>query len=143
MIKIRKEHIDEINRHAEKEYPNECCGILIGKLEADKSKTVEVIMPISNSREDVNKHNRFLISPNELMRGELFARKDKMDVLGFYHSHPDHPSAPSDYDLQHAWPFYSYIIASVAKGKSENFTSWELENDRTKFNIEPIIKGGV
>ncbi len=141
MIKIRKNHIAEISRHAEKEYPNECCGILIGKLEADKSKTIELVMSISNSREDANKHNRFLITPDELMRGEIFARKNKMDVLGFYHSHPDHPAAPSDYDLQHAWPFYSYIITSVAKGKTENFTSWELENDRTKFNPETIIKG--
>jgi len=141
MIKIRKNHIAEISRHAEKEYPNECCGILIGKLEADKSKTIELVMSISNSREDANKHNRFLITPDELMRGEIFARKNKMDVLGFYHSHPDHPAAPSDYDLQHAWPFYSYIITSVAKGKTENLTSWELENDRTKFNPETIIKG--
>ena len=141
MIKIRKEHMGEISRHAEKEYPNECCGILIGKLEADKSKSVELVMPISNSREDASKHNRFLITPDELMRGELFARKNKMDVLGFYHSHPDHPAAPSDYDLQHAWPFYSYIITSVAKGKTENFTSWELENDRTKFNPEKIMQG--
>ena len=143
MIMIRKEHTDEIKRHAEAEYPNECCGILIGKLEADKSKTVQRIMPISNSREDINKHNRFLITPDELMSGELFARKNKMDVLGFYHSHPDHPAVPSNYDLQHAWPFYSYIITSVAKGKYENFTSWELENDRSKFNSESIIKGDV
>jgi len=141
MIKLKKVHIDEINTHAEKEYPYECCGLLLGKFEADSSKTVEHLLPISNARAGEDKHNRFLITPEELMRGELFARKNKMDVLGFYHSHPDHPAAPSPYDLEHAWPLYSYIITSVAKGKAEHFTSWELKNDRSKFNAESISEG--
>jgi proteasome lid subunit RPN8/RPN11 len=141
MIKIGKVNIDEINKYSEAEYPDECCGILLGKLEVDKSKTVYSLLPVSNAREEKDKHNRFLITPDELMRAEFHARKNKLDVLGFYHSHPDHPAAPSGFDLEHAWPFYSYIIVSVAKGKAEDFTSWELENDRTKFNSEPIIKG--
>jgi len=141
MINITNLHIDEIKRYAETEYPYECCGILLGKFEDDKSKTVEQLLPISNAREDKNKHNRFLITPEEMMRAELFARKNKIDVLGFYHSHPDHLAAPSDYDLEHAWPMYSYIIVSVIKGKAENFTSWELQKDRSKFDSESIKKG--
>lgn len=141
MITLKKQQIDEINIQSEKEYPYECCGILIGKFEGDKSKTVEHILPISNARATQDKHNRFLITPDEIMRGELFARKNKMDVLGFYHSHPDHPAAPSKYDLEHAWPLYSYIIVSVAKGKAVHFTSWELKNDRSQFNSESISKG--
>jgi len=141
MIRIDKPIINEINIHSETEYPNECCGLLLGKIAADKTKSVEKLMPISNAREEKHKHNRFLITPDELMKGELFARKHNLDVLGFYHSHPDHPSAPSEYDLEHAWPFYSYIIVSVVKGKADLLTSWEMENDRSKFNSEPIDKG--
>ncbi len=139
MIKLKKEHIDEIIRHAATEYPYEGCGILIGRFEAGKSKTVEYILPIANAREAQARRNRFLITPAEIRRGEIFAHKNKMAVLGFYHSHPDHPAIPSNYDLEQAWPFYSYVIVSVAKGKPENFASWELENDRSKFNSEAII----
>jgi proteasome lid subunit RPN8/RPN11 len=141
MIRLKQEHIDEISRHAETDYPYECCGILLGKFEADNNKTVEHILLIANGREEKDKHNRFLITPDEIMHGEIFARKNKMDVLGFYHSHPDHPALPSDYDLERAWPIYSYIIVSVAKSKAEDFTSWELETNRAKFNSELIIKG--
>jgi proteasome lid subunit RPN8/RPN11 len=141
MIKISKDLSDEINKYSETEYPNECCGLLLGMVAVDKSKSVEELLPISNAREEKDKHNRFLITPDELMHAEMYARKKKIDIVGFYHSHPDHPSAPSEFDLEHAWPFYSYIIASVAKGKAENMTSWELENDRSKFNPEIIIKG--
>lgn len=141
MINISEIHKAEIRGYAEKEYPNECCGILFGKFSENKSKLVEYILPISNAREDNSKHNRFLITPEEMMRAELYARKNKMEILGFYHSHPDHPAVPSDYDLEHAWPMYSYIIVSVIKGKSANFTSWELQDDRLLFNEEYIYGG--
>ena len=141
MITLKKKQMDEINNQAENEYPYECCGLLIGNFEADKSKSVQHIVPISNARAEEDKHNRFLITPEKMMRGELFARKNKMDVLGFYHSHPDHPAAPSEYDLEYAWPLYSYIIVSVKKGKADKFTSWQLEIDRSKFNAESIMKG--
>jgi len=141
MINIKKLHIDDIKRYAETEYPYECCGILLGKVETNKSKTVEQILPISNAQEDKHKHNRFLITPEEMMRAELLARKNKIDVLGFYHSHPEHLAVPSDYDLDHAWPMYSYIIVSVIRGTAENFTSWELQQDRLKFSSESIKEG--
>jgi proteasome lid subunit RPN8/RPN11 len=72
------------------------------------------------------------------MRAELAARKEGRDVLGFYHSHPDHPAEPSDFDREHALPFYSYIIVSVDKGKAGNFRSWELTPGRDKFLEEEI-----
>jgi len=142
MIKIKNLHMDEIRKYSEVEYPNECCGILMGKFESDKSKTIEHILPISNARDEEHKHNRFLITPEEMMKAEMFAHKNKFDILGFYHSHPDHPAAPSDYDLEFAWPVYSYIIVSVNKGKAENTTSWELKEDRSKFISENIKEGG-
>lgn len=143
MINISSELIEKINTDAEKEYPFECCGILFGNVENKKNKSIIEIMPLPNSRELSNKHNRFLITPDDIMKSELYARKNKMDVLGFYHSHPDHSAMPSDYDLTHAWPFYSYIIVSVILNKTHVFKSWELKHDRSKFDEEEInIIGG-
>jgi proteasome lid subunit RPN8/RPN11 len=82
-----------------------------------------------------------LITDAEFAKAQLYAAKNGYEILGFYHSHPDHPSEPSKYDLDHAWPFYSYVIVSVEKGEARALTSWELENDREKFNQETIIKG--
>ncbi|MGA2141945.1 MAG: M67 family metallopeptidase [Brevinematales bacterium] len=142
MIRLKPEHIDEIVKNGEGDYPYECCGILFGKFEKNKSKTVERVLSISNARDKDNRHNRFLITPEEMMRAESAARKNKTDILGFYHSHPDHPAAPSQYDMEHAWPLYSYIIVSVKDGKAGDITSWELETDRSKFNPEILDKGG-
>ena len=108
------------------------------KQATDKTKVIEYILPISNARAESDRHNRFLITPEEMLRGELFARKHEGDVLGFYHSHPDHPSSPSAYDLEHAWPFYSYIIVEVIQGKAKDITSWELSDDRSHFIPESI-----
>jgi len=141
MIKIGKFYIDEIKKHGAADYPFECCGILIGILEEDKSKTVKEILPVSNSRDEKDKHNRFLITPDELLKGELAARRKKFDVIGFYHSHPDHPAAPSEFDRDNAWPVYSYIIVSVTASGAGDFFSWELKNDRSGFSPEHIIEG--
>lgn len=141
MIRLNGSQINQINTQSELEYPDECCGILLGHFQEHKSKIVEYILPISNARAAEDKHNRFLITADEMMGGELFAYKNKMVILGFYHSHPDHPAIPSQYDLEHAWPLYSYIITSVIKGKVVNLTSWELKNDRSQFDSEWIVKG--
>lgn len=140
MIRIGQEYIDGIKKHGEQDYPYECCGIVLGKFGEDQTKLVNHLLPISNSREEQARHNRFLITSEDILKGELYARKHHLDVLGFYHSHPDHPAAPSAFDLEHAWPSYSYLIVSVAKGKAEDLTSWELKNDRSAFDSETIIK---
>jgi proteasome lid subunit RPN8/RPN11 len=140
MIHIAKTLENDIRREGEKAYPNECCGILLGTAEADGGKTLSRIEPIHNSREENEQYHRFLITPEDLMKAELKARSLKLDVLGFYHSHPDHPAKPSDYDKEHALPFYSYVITQVNKGKAEDFTSWELTEDRDKFILEKIVK---
>jgi proteasome lid subunit RPN8/RPN11 len=138
MIHLPRVHFDAIQRHGEATYPEECCGIMVGKLLANGEKTVEELLPITNARESENRHNRFLITPDDLMRGELAARKKKLDVVGFYHSHPDHPAVPSEFDREHAWPTYSYVIVAVAKAVAGDLLSWELKHDRTRFNPEPI-----
>lgn len=139
MIQIGQESMNQINKHAEEDYPYECCGVVLGTFGEDQTKLVTHLLPISNSREEQARHNRFLITSEDMMRSEVYARKNKLDVLGFYHSHPDHPAAPSAFDLEHAWPSYSYLIVSVAKGKAEDLTSWELKNDRSAFQSETII----
>ncbi len=141
MITLGTGLLDEIRRHGEADYPHECCGLLIGSLGSDGRKVAQEIFPIANAREDAAKHNRFLIAPEDMLRGERHARKNKRDVVGFYHSHPDHPAVPSGYDLEHAWPVYSYVIVSVRGGKAEELFSWELRADRTRFEAEELLKG--
>ncbi|MDR2791046.1 MAG: M67 family metallopeptidase [Campylobacteraceae bacterium] len=140
MIILNDDLTNQINAHAEKEYPNECCGIILGKLK-NSVKEAHELLNISNARDEANRHNRFLITDEEFAKAALYAAKKDYEVLGIYHSHPDHPSAPSQYDLEYAWPFYSYVIISVEKGAAKLLTSWELQNDRTKFNQETITKG--
>jgi proteasome lid subunit RPN8/RPN11 len=140
MITIGREQIEEICRHGEADYPHECCGLLIGTLTA-AGKTVEETLPISNAREEAAKRNRFLITPEDLMRGEKAARKSGRDIVGFYHSHPDHPAQPSQFDLDHAWPVYSYIIVAVTAGRAGDFNSFELRPDRSRFDAEELSKG--
>lgn len=141
MIALEEEHKDEIRRHGEAEYPEECCGLLVGLLDEDGSKRVLEVYPISNAREAEARHNRSLILPEEYMRGERYARSRGLDVVGNYHSHPDHPAVPSQFDLEHAWPTWSYIIVSVSAGRAEDVRSWEMANDRSRFDEEEISRG--
>ena len=138
MIIIGRESTEEIRAHGARDYPYECCGLLIGRFEADGRKNVLETFAISNAREEAAKRNRFLIQPEELLRGEKHARDKKLDVVGFYHSHPDSPAVPSQYDLEHAWPQYSYIIVSTTSSDTGDFRSWEQRADRTQFDEEQI-----
>ena len=137
MITISETLLHEIRAHGVKDYPYECCGLLLGRYGAD-GKVVTETYPISNAREESAKRNRFLIEPVELMRGERYAREHDLEVVGFYHSHPDSPAVPSQYDLEHAWPTYSYIIVKTLPDESTDLFSWEQEPDRSKFNPEEI-----
>lgn len=141
MLTIEATHIEQIKQHGEADYPYECCGLMLGTFASDGRKTVTEILPISNAREEESKRNRFLITPLELMKGEKYARSKKLDIVGFYHSHPDHPAVPSGFDLDHALPVYSYVIVSVREGRAGDFFSWEMEHDRTQFNSEELVKG--
>ncbi len=140
MIQVTQQVISSITAHAERDYPHECGGMLIGHFAADGSKTVAETFPLENSREEEARHNRVLILPKDVMRAERYARENKLDVVGYYHSHPESPAVPSQYDLDHALPVWSYVIASVIKGKVVDIFSWEMENDRSRFNSEDIQK---
>ena len=137
MIFVPKEQLAEIREHGVRDYPYECCGLLLGRF-AEDGKIVQATYPISNAREESARRNRFLITPEEVMRGERYARDHDLEVVGFYHSHPDSPAVPSKYDLEHAWPTYSYIIVSTSEGQSGDLFSWEQEADRSRFNEEKL-----
>ena len=140
MIHLAAQQRNEIAAHGERDYPYECCGLLLGSfLENGKGKICAETYQISNSREEEAKRNRFLIRPEELMRGEKYAASKGLDVIGFYHSHPDHPAVPSVYDLDHAWPVYSYIVVAVKSGRAKDLLSWEMQSDRSRFNGEEIL----
>ena len=138
MIYLTKEHIKQIEAHGEKTFPFECGGMIIGRFETDK-KTVVELLPMENAMDEAEQHNRVLILPKDVLKAERYARSQKLDVIGYYHSHPDHPAIPSQFDLDHALPVWTYIIVSVEDGKAVNLLAWEMESDRSKFNEEEII----
>ncbi len=139
MIALEEQHLTEIRRHGELDYPFECCGLMLGRFDAAGRKFVAETYQISNAREEEAKRNRFLIRPEELMRGEKYAREKGLDVVGFYHSHPDDRAVPSQYDLEHAWPTYSYVVVAVEKGRAADLRSWEMRSDRSQFDEEEIV----
>ena len=142
MITLNRVQEDAIRRQGEAEYPHECCGLLLGRFDEAGRKTVVEVYPVSNARAESERHNRSLILPREYLRGERQARASGLDVVGNYHSHPDHPAAPSQFDLEHAWPTWSYVIVSVSEGQARDLLrSWELRADRSQFDEEEISRG--
>ncbi len=141
-LELSQSQREEIVGHAEREYPHECCGLLLGRLEGGGRKAVVEILPVSNAREAAARHNRSLITPEEYLRGERRARARRLDIVGNYHSHPDHPAVPSQFDLEHAWPTWSYVIVSVREGQAADVRSWELAADRSRFDEEEVARGG-
>jgi len=141
MITLEQNHLEEIRRHGERDYPHECGGLLIGKF-APEGRIVLETYPLSNAREEEERHHRLLILPEESRRGEEYADQRGLAVVGYYHSHPDHPAVPSQYDLEHApWSTWSYIIVSVGQGSAADLRSWEMQPDRSRFDEEEISKG--
>lgn len=139
MIVVNPEHLAAIRAHGEKDYPNECCGLLIGLTEASGRKRVVETLPLQNAIPEGAQHDRTLITPKDVMRGEKHARAKGLDVIGNYHSHPDWPAEASQFDLDHAWPTWSYIIVSVPNAVSGDLFSWEMEPDRSRFNREELM----
>ena len=135
MLKLSRQIENEIRQAGADAYPNECCGIMFGSGEGD-DHAVKSLRPIVNAREDGEQYHRFLITAEDMMQAELEARRLGLEIVGFYHSHPDHPAKPSDYDRDHALPFYSYIILRVAEGRPELMTSWRLQISREAFDPE-------
>ena len=124
--------VQQIEEEGAQAYPNECCGALIGR---DGTVTETLALPNTT---DEGPRRRFMVRPQDYREAEQRASQTGGELLGFYHSHPDHPAKPSQYDLDHAWPFFSYVIVSVRDGVSEDMTSWRLREDRSGFDQEEL-----
>ena len=125
---------DEIRREGQLAYPAECCGVLGGRV--IDVKVVLRVVPVVNRRTDDPR--RYLISPDDLLRITAQLRQAELEIMGYYHSHPDHPAEPSAFDSEHAWPWYSYIIVRVEGGRPAELTSWVLEEDCSAMRQEPV-----
>ena len=129
---IRAEADAGIRRHGREAYPNECCGALIGR-----DRVVTEVLALPNTTQDGSRR-RFLVRPADYRAAERRASELKAELLGFYHSHPDHPARPSRYDLDHAWPVFAYVIVAVEHGETRALRSWRLREDRSAFDEEPV-----
>jgi proteasome lid subunit RPN8/RPN11 len=138
---LTESQVRQIEEEGVQTYPNECCGIMIGRDMSDGACTrriVERLEPMQNVFDPEQQRRRFAVDPLALMRAEKSAAEAGQLVLGFYHSHPDHPARPSEYDREHAWPFYSYVIVSIAQGQPVDMTSWVLDEESRSFTRQDI-----
>jgi len=136
-LEISRAILNRIYAHGEAAYPEEGAGFLLGTIDGDQ-RQVAAILPLENAREDSARHNRYLLTPQDYLRGEQHAAGLGLDVLGVFHSHPDHPNQPSEFDRQWAMPWFSYVITSVEGGFAVGSRSWRLSEDRSAFEEESI-----
>ena len=136
VLKLRSDLAAKIQAHGMQTYPYECCGAILG-LEADGAREALGLLPLANRRDD-SPRNRFEVTPADVQLAEKTAREKKLELIGWYHSHPDAPAKPSEFDREHAWPWYSYIIVSVQAGQPREMNSWRLQDDRTAYDPEAI-----
>jgi proteasome lid subunit RPN8/RPN11 len=136
MLRVGEILIGEIHEHGARDYPNECCGALLGR-DDGPNRTVLGLVPLANQRND-SPRNRFSITAEDVRLAEKEAAANGCQLIGWYHSHPDSPARPSEFDREHAWPWYSYIILQVEKGEPREMRSWRLDDDRAKYQEESI-----
>jgi proteasome lid subunit RPN8/RPN11 len=132
MLMLRSDAESDIRQHGRESYPHECCGALIGR-----GKEVVEALALPNMTEN-GPRRRFLVRPLDYRAAERRATEVGCELVGFYHSHPDHPARPSRYDLDHAWPTFAYVIVTVADGEPKAMTSWRLREDRSAFDEESV-----
>lgn len=136
MIRIGKQQEEIIRSHGRETYPHECCGFLLGHVESGV-RIVARAQRTGNARED-SPENRFLIDPAEFVRVQRESALQGLDILGFYHSHPDVAARPSQFDRDHAWPWYSYVILSVRDGEPSELLSWIVPDESSPFAAEDV-----
>ena len=139
MIRLPHRLDAAIRAEGEKTYPNECCGVLFGQIDSEGTRNVDEILPIDNARDAGEQYHRFRIEADDYLRAEQLAQEKGKEILGFYHSHPDHPAEPSEYDREYALPFYAYIIVAVEKGRATKLTNWTLPPARSHFEAEQVL----
>ncbi|MEL7052149.1 MAG: M67 family metallopeptidase [Cyanobacteria bacterium J06588_5] len=160
VLALSSEQLAAISVHAERVYPEECCGLLVGKIhtqETEQTKQLTQLVPLDNewtpevlptaalaqpsrgsiAEQSVTKSRRYWINPKDMLRAQKQAREDGLDIIGIYHSHPDHVAVPSECDRALAWPIYAYVIVSVCEGKAVDVQNWTLDSDHL-FQPEPL-----
>lgn len=126
---------DEIRRQGVAAYPAECCGALIGRVDGTDKEVVRLAPAVNRRTDDPH---RYLIAPDDLRRLERDVRAEKLEIVGYYHSHPDHPAVPSRFDADHAWPWYSYVIVRVDHGRGAELASWTLDDQTPVMQPESL-----
>ena len=137
-LDIKYSILKEIHAHGESAYPEEGAGLLLGELN-NGSKRVTQILNLINTREETARRNRYLLGPEDYAHGEEEAERLGLEVLGVFHSHPDHPNVPSEFDRDWAWPWFSYLITSVRPQMAMESRSWRLAEDRSRFVEERVV----
>jgi len=135
VLEITRSLLGEIRSHAALTYPEECCGIMTGT--DDGARVVSTVIRTANIAPSSRK-SRYSISPADILAAERQSKERSQVVIGFYHSHPDYPSVPSEFDRGHAWPMYSYLIVRVIGGSPGQARSWRLESPGGKFREEAV-----
>ncbi len=135
-IQLTTHHDQAIRAHGAEDYPHECCGFLVGRADGEKISVTRTV-PAANLRDD-SPRNRFEIDPGDLVKTDRAARAEGLGVVGFYHSHPDAPARPSEFDREHAWPGYCYVIVSVSAGQPKEMRNWLLAEDHTHFEEDEV-----
>jgi proteasome lid subunit RPN8/RPN11 len=135
-LRLSEPVVQGIRDYGARDYPNETCGALLGA-DRNDGRIVQALFPLTNRRDD-SPRNRFSITADDFRVAERAATEQGLELVGWYHSHPDHPARPSEFDREHAWPWYSYVIVSVETGKPKDMTSWLLAEDRSHFDPEEI-----
>jgi proteasome lid subunit RPN8/RPN11 len=135
-LRVSEALLQRIHAHGVETYPHECCGALLGK-DGETARKVVELLPLANRRND-SPRNRFEVTAEDVQMAEKKAKELSLEVVGWYHSHPDAPARPSEFDREHAWPWYSYIIVSVQQREPRDTTSWRLRDDRSAYDPEAI-----
>jgi proteasome lid subunit RPN8/RPN11 len=126
---------DEIRRHGEAAYPAECCGAMVGRVEGAAKEVLRLSPAVNRRTDDLH---RYLIAPDDLRQLEREVREAGQEIVGYYHSHPDHPARPSAFDAEHAWPWYSYLIVRIDRGRGADMASWVLDDERPLMHPESL-----
>lgn len=137
-LHISRELLMEIWDHGERAYPEENAGLILGTVHDEERWTI-TLLPLENKSQFESRHNRYLINPEDIIAGEQEAERLSLEILGVFHSHPDHPAEPSEFDRQWALPWYSYLITSVDQGQALESRSWRLKDDRSQM-IEEVLR---
>lgn len=140
MIRLPEEVLEVMRGEAARRYPEECCGALLGWEDPEGHRLVIRAVPATNERGE-ERERRYLLGAGLVRAFEREAERDGLEVLGFFHSHPDAPAVPSEFDREHAWPWYSYLIVPVKRGEPGDVRCWRLRADRSRFDEEPTVPG--